>query len=77
MSEAKPAGEVDQFIEAHIETVHHLEALLLIRRSRPKQWSVPEIAAALYVTEQHATAILRDLAFKALLREGDEKFGYN
>ena len=42
-------SEVDQFILGHIESVSHLEALLLVWRSRPKMWTVDELALLLYV----------------------------
>jgi hypothetical protein len=39
--------EVDLFIEKQIETVPHLEVLLLIWRGRPKAWIPSEMASAL------------------------------
>ena len=59
--------EVDQFIRDEIDTVPHLEALLLTWRGRPRVWSVAEMAAALYVPGEAATKILRDLEEKGLL----------
>src|SRR5690242_14919188 len=40
---------VDEFILEKIDSVSHLEALLLLWNSRPKQWSPDEIASRLYV----------------------------
>lgn len=64
-----PFGEVDQFILEQIDTVPHLEALLLIWRGRPKVWSVEEMARALYVPAELAGNILRELAFRGLINE--------
>ena len=60
MSEQSPfSGEVDRFIAEQIDTVPHLEALLLLWNSRPKAWTVPEMAHALYVPSELAENILR------------------
>jgi hypothetical protein len=60
-------GHVDKFILEEIDSVPHLEALLLFWRQRPKQWSVPEIAQALYVSEETGEQILRDLSIRSLI----------
>lgn len=39
---------VDRFLLDQIDTVPHLEALLLLWKSRPKVWSADEMASALY-----------------------------
>jgi predicted ArsR family transcriptional regulator len=54
--------EVDQFILDEIDSVPHLEALLLLWNSRPRQWSLPEMAHALYVSTDQARPIMQDLA---------------
>src|SRR5579884_3301129 len=70
MSESNtPSGEVDQFILEQIESVPHLEALLLIWRTRPKNWPVEEMAKSLYVPADLAENILRDLAQRNLIAE--------
>ncbi|HUK46019.1 MAG TPA: hypothetical protein VLW06_00440 [Terriglobales bacterium] len=64
-----PSGEVDQFILEQIDSVPHLEALLLIWRTRPKSWSINEMAKSLYVPAELAENILRDLAQRNLIEE--------
>ena len=66
--------DVDQFIKEEIDTVPHLEALLLTWRTRDRTWSVIEMAAAVYVPEDVAAEILRNLDEKELLVRvsGDE-----
>jgi hypothetical protein len=54
-------AEVDRFLLERIETVPHLEALLLLWNSRPKMWSGGGIADALYVSQDAARQILEDL----------------
>ncbi|MGH9735016.1 MAG: hypothetical protein ACRD8A_10565 [Candidatus Acidiferrales bacterium] len=60
---------VDRFILEQIDTVPHLEALLLEWKKRPKAWSVDEMAAELYVPGEQASRILRDLTAREFLQE--------
>src|SRR5581483_5500971 len=53
--------QVDQFIADAIDTVPHLEALLLLWNSKPRQWNISDMAKALYVSGDAAQAILGDL----------------
>ena len=59
--------EVDRFILDEIDTVPHLEALLLLWNSRPKQWSVDEMGEALFLTSGAAKEILEDLVRHGLI----------
>lgn len=79
MNEETPyTKEVDEFILEQIDTVPHLEALLLLWNSRPKQWTVEEMANALYVPSGVARNILQGLARRGLLaRQGaPDLYGY-
>lgn len=68
MNEETPhTKEVDEFILEQIDTVPHLEALLLLWNSRPKQWTVEEMANALYVPSGVARNILQGLTRRGLL----------
>jgi hypothetical protein len=53
--------QVDQFILEEIDSVPHLEALLLLWNSRPKQWPMLEMAKALYISPDRAQPVLQDL----------------
>ena len=71
MNEETPQiKEVDEFILEQIDTVPHLEALLLLWNSRPRQWSVEEMAGALYVSPGVARNILQALTRRGLLVGG-------
>lgn len=62
MAESKLEQQrVDQFILEKIDSVSHLEALLLLWNSRPRQWSPEEMASRLYVETKIARALLADL----------------
>jgi hypothetical protein len=69
-------AEVDRFLQERIETVPHLEALLLLWNSRPKTWSADAIADALYVPPDAARAILDDLVRQNLIAVSVSSAGY-
>lgn len=58
---------VEQFLLDSIDTVPHLEALLLMFQSPATAWSVAELAARIYVSDKQATAILEDLTRRLLI----------
>jgi predicted transcriptional regulator len=60
--------DVVRFIEEQIDSVPHLEALLLLWESGAKHWTVNEIAARLYVTNDKAESALEDLVRRRLVR---------
>ncbi|HEX3985569.1 MAG TPA: hypothetical protein VHX13_03075 [Acidobacteriaceae bacterium] len=59
-------AEVDRFILSEIDSVPHLEALLLLWNSRPKQWPVEELASFLYIPVDRTREILQDLQQREL-----------
>lgn len=59
--------EVERFLLDSIDTVPHLEALLLIFQSPTIVWTVAELAARIYVNEKQASGILEDLTRRALI----------
>ena len=73
-------ADVLAFIDGQIDTVPHLEALLLLWESAPEPWGADEIAARIYVSPDTATQILRDLVRRNLARgvtEGAPQFAYD
>ena len=67
--------QVDRFILEQIDSVPHLEALLLLFNSRPKVWSVAEMAKSWYVREEVAAKILEALTQRSLIALSPEKAG--
>ena len=73
-------SEVYQFIRERIESVPHLEALLLLWNSRPQPWSLENLTKRLYIGQERVQLLLADL-----VREGvitlvpgiPEAYGYN
>lgn len=54
-------AEIDRLILSEIDSVPHLEALLLLWNSRPRQWPVEELASLLYIPADRTRGILQDL----------------
>lgn len=61
MSGADLPDEVVQFLLDHIDSVPHLEALLLVRESAPRPWTAVELALRVYVTPPEAVRLLQSL----------------
>jgi hypothetical protein len=57
----------DRFILEEIDSVPHLEALLLLWRSAPRQLAAAEIAEQLYITVAQGAAIADDLHRRGLI----------
>src|SRR5579884_4160373 len=70
-------AEVDKFILEQLDTVPHLEALLLLWNSRPKSWPLAEIEKSLYVSREATRAILQDLGQHGLVTEDSGLYSYN
>lgn len=56
-----------RFIREQIDTVPHLEGLLLVWQSAPKRWTTDELASRLYVNAETARRIVGDLARRHLI----------
>ena len=59
--------EVERFLLDSIDTIPHLEALLLIFQSPASVWTVRELAARIYVSEKDAGGILEDLTRRSVI----------
>lgn len=60
-------ADVDRFILEEIDSVSQLEALLLVWNSRPRQWTLEELAGSLYISAEAAKNILDPLEGRGLL----------
>jgi hypothetical protein len=70
-------SEVDAFVIEEIESVPHLEALLLLWNSRPRKWSVADMARAIYLADHETHHILRDLSQRQLIVMESDVYSYN
>ena len=55
-------AEVDRFILTSIDSVPHLEALLLLWQKPSEQWTVEGVAKRLWIDREDTRSILNDLA---------------
>jgi predicted transcriptional regulator len=56
-----------QFILDEIESVPHLEALLLLRKTRPEKWSIQDLSHRLYISREGVRILVDDLIRRKLL----------
>lgn len=61
------SAKVDRFIVDEIDSVPHLEALLLLWRSAPQPFSAAQIAEKLYISVGQGTGIAEDLHRRGLI----------
>ena len=76
MNEGSSTPDVDRFVVDFIDSVPHLEALLLLWRSRPRRWSIAELASALYLQSRKADAIANELVRAGLASATSDGLGY-
>jgi len=69
------SAKVDKFILEEIDSVPHLEALLLLWRSAPEPCSAAEIAQQLYIQASQGAAIAEDLHRRGLIERGERDEG--
>lgn len=65
--------EIEQFLLATIDTVPHLEALLLIFQNPHTLWSLEDLAARIYVDPDQAAAVLEDLTRRKLIARVEQE----
>ncbi len=71
--------DAHEFIMENIDSVPHLEALILFWNSRPVWWTCEEMASRLYVPQERVGALLHDLVRLQLVAESataEPKFSY-
>jgi hypothetical protein len=71
MSDQTPKPGVDpcEFIQQNLDSVPHLEALILFWNSRPVGWTCDELASRLYIPSEQVTGVIRDLLRLQLIQE--------
>lgn len=69
MSERTQGPDPYQFIHEQIDSVPHLESLILLWNSRPVGWTEEELASRLYIPPEQVKAVMRDLARLQFVQE--------
>lgn len=67
----QPGIDVYKFILEKMDSVPHLEALMLLWNSRPVGWTCEELASRLYVPSEKVNDLLRDLVRLQLVKRSD------
>jgi hypothetical protein len=70
------AGDIKQFILAHIDTIAQLEALLLLRANPDKLWDAATTARRLYIGERQGQEILARLCAEGFISREDSAYRY-
>lgn len=60
--------EVRRFILANIDSIAHLEALLILRANPQYKWDCKGIAERIYLTEEETETVLRRLVARKLIK---------
>lgn len=69
MPDQNPEIDVYDYILEKIDTVPHLEAVILLWNSRPVGWAPEELASRLYVPTERAVEIMQDLIRQQLVQQ--------
>ena len=69
--------DVREFILTYIDSIAHLEALILLANRPEERWTISRVAAQLYIDESHAKPVLDRLCNDSLLDCGDGLFWFN
>lgn len=82
MTEVNPQPEMNvyEFILENIDSVPHLEALVLLWNSRPVGWTPEELASRLYIPAEKVLNLLADLVRLQLIAKSTgspAKFSYH
>ena len=75
---AEDTPNVERFIRDEIDSVPHLEALLLLWRNAPNSWSASQLATHLYIHDGQGSMIAEDLHRRGLIaRDSSGAFFYD
>jgi DNA-binding MarR family transcriptional regulator len=70
--------KVERFIRDEMDSVPHLEAVLLLWRTAPRVWSAAQLAEHLYISQADAAGIADDLHRRGLIaRDADDSFFFD
>lgn len=76
MTDESIPADLREFILRYIDSVAHLEALLLLRANAGTTWDIATIARRLYTTEQQVAEVLNQLCADGLLTCENGRYRY-
>ena len=68
--------EIKRFVLTSIDSVPHLEAILLMRQHQEKEWNSKTLAQTLFISEKKTEGILNDLRSGNIISAHDNLFSY-
>jgi hypothetical protein len=75
MSDEFPA-DVRRFIEQHIESLAHLEMLLLLHSDKQRAWKVEVVSKSLSIPTSMSTVLLQELARRGFAKANEGGYSY-
>jgi hypothetical protein len=72
MGPAEIPEDVLRFIETRIDSVPHLETLLLMWENRDDSWSEARVCTRIYITRDQARSVLADLVSRGFIESLSE-----
>ena len=76
MTDESIPADLREFILRFIDSVAHLEALLLLRANPQTSWDVPTVAKRLYTSEEQASEVLAQLCVEGLISRESDLYRY-
>ena len=76
MAEDLIPEDVRDFVVKHIDSITHLEALILLRGNPNEYWTADNTARRLYISEQETQNVLSRLCSLGFLAVDDQVFRY-
>jgi hypothetical protein len=76
MAEDLIPEDVREFVIKHIDSITHLEALLLLRGNPDEYWTANSTAGRLYISEHETAIVLARLCSLGFLATEDQVFRY-
>lgn len=69
--------DIARFIADHVDSVPHLEALLLLWETAPQSWEAEALSRRIYVPTGAAALVLADLALKGWITGPEPAYAFN
>lgn len=79
VNEHNQIPDIFAYILKNIDSVPHLESLILLWNSRPVKWTEEELSSRLYVSREQVRGVLRDLVRLQFVQEalgGPARYSY-
>lgn len=68
--------DLRDFIAQYIDSIAHIEALLLLRDSPGQDWTIEKVASRLYITEAESIRVLSDLERNGFFARSDDHYRF-